>query len=87
MTWQDPQAVQKFQAAEEVLRRQGGARTLAVCRRCGVLPWNTEFGNWAALAAAAQGHADSEGKGHVIVASFVQGELFRPQAAESTSTP
>lgn len=82
MTWQDPQALQKFRAAEEVVRRQAGAKTLAVCRRCGVLPWNNSFSTWADLRTAAQQHADTEGKGHLVVATLVQGDTFRPRDEE-----
>lgn len=82
MTWQDPQALQKFRAAEEVVRRQAGAKTLAVCRRCGMLPWNQEFTAWADLQAAAQQHADESGKGHLVVATLVRGDTFRPRNEE-----
>lgn len=82
MNWQDPQAVQKFQAAEEVIRRQAPPRTLAVCRRCGVMPWKDEFLTWPGVQQAAQEHANAGGKGHVIAATFVMGATIRPQEPE-----
>lgn len=82
MTWQDPQAVQKFRAAEEVIRNQEGPRTLAVCRRCGMLPWKNEFSDWADLAGAAQGHANTGGRGHMVAVTLVRGDVFRPQSSD-----
>lgn len=77
MNWMDPQAVQKFQAVESLIRReaedpQRGA--LAVCRKCGLLPLGPDITSWQSLADFAIAHAMQ--KGHAVAATRWTGRVF-----------
>lgn len=75
----DPQAVQRFQLMEALIRRQAEDDTATIaCRRCGRLEPPPE-GGWESIAAAAQQHANELGKGHLVAVTFRQGAVFRPE--------
>lgn len=84
MAISDPQAVQRFQMAEALIRRQLEADDdlLAVCRRCGRLEYPGS--TWDSIASAAQRHADTSGRGHLVAVTFWQGAVFRPNTSSNT---
>jgi hypothetical protein len=75
----DPQAVQRFQMMEVLIRRQAeDDEATVVCRRCGRLE-SPSPGGWEQIAGAAQQHADERGKGHLVAVMLRQGAVFRPE--------